>query len=816
MELREYQKQAIDKLRERFLSGRKRIVLQAACAAGKTIIAAELARSALDKGKHVLFIVNRRDLVKQTVDKFEQYGIGNQVGTILAGEEPELARPVQVASFQTYSRRLKLDDLDWNAWYHKAELVIYDECHSCNAKTYREIIDIYKDNGGYIIGLSATPCRADGTGLGEVFEDIVTCVPIEELIDNKFLVPMVYYAPSKPDLSKLRTIAGDYEKKELGNRVDKPKLIGDIYDNWIRLAGDRPTIIFATNVKHSMHIAEHFSDRGIAIEHIDAHTKDDDRAGIYGRFEEGKTQVLTNVGICTEGSDLPWVACVVVARPTKSLGRWIQMAGRGLRPFPGKEQCVAKGTKILTDKGNIKIEDITLDNKVWDGISFVNHGGAVCKGIQKTITYHGLTATLDHEVMTNEGWKQFQEAANERLRIVKTGFGGEPLRFSANYITEDRREMGPLKSSCEMSSVRLRIYGFLSQLKKKAQNEMLSFLQSSCSFSCSQMALLSSSGCKIEMSKQEKSPLPRLWRKRDQIQFQDRPRGDGVDKEQSWDSEVKKSPIRSNKQQRELRAGKYKVDFSCNEYEQFQNNKGGKKAEIYKFQDAVSIYQICRQHIVSIYFNWFNRQRNIEKVGNAFVQTEREVWDIHNAGPLQRFTANGLLVHNCILLDHAGCVEAHGFVDEDIEWSLEGKKAAFKKKKPRVKEKTPMICEMCSFVFTGPKCPQCGYEVKFWGKKIEAIEAELQEIKRGTEKKRKYTMFEKGNFYGMLEWERRRKGYAEGWTSHKFKEKFGVWPNSFKGTSPIEPDIGFMNYLKHLRIKWAKSKANPKNLEATG
>uniref|UniRef100_A0A6M3IFH8 Putative type III restriction enzyme n=2 Tax=viral metagenome TaxID=1070528 RepID=A0A6M3IFH8_9ZZZZ len=506
MELREYQTQAINKLRERFLSGRKRIVLQAACAAGKTIIAAELSRAALNKGKHVLFIVNRRDLVKQTVEKFEQYGIGDRVGTILAGEEPELTRPVQVASFQTYSRRLKLDDLDWNAWYHKAELVIYDECHSCNAKTYREIIDIYKDNGGYIIGLTATPCRADGTGLGEVFEDIVTCVPIEELIDKKFLVPMVYYAPSKPDLSKLRTVAGDYEQKELGNRVDKPKLIGDIYDNWIRLAGDRPTIIFATNVKHSMHIAQHFSDKGISIEHIDAHTNDLDRVGIYGRFEEGKTQVLTNVGICTEGSDLPWVACVVVARPTKSLGRWIQMAGRGLRPFPGKEQC--------------------------------------------------------------------------------------------------------------------------------------------------------------------------------------------------------------------------------------------------------------------------------------------------------------------ILMDHAGCVEAHGFVDEDIEWSLEGKKAAFKKKKPRVKEKTPMICEMCAFCFTGPKCPQCGHEVKFWGKKIEAIEADLEEIKRPT--KRKYTMFEKGNFYGMLEWERRRKGYAEGWTSHKFKEKFGVWPNSFKGTKPIEPDITFLNYLKHLRIKWAKSKGNPKNLEATG
>jgi DNA repair protein RadD len=496
MELREYQANVISRVRDLMaITGKRRVVLQAACGAGKTIIAAEFTRAALEKGSNILFLVNRRDLVKQTVDKFTEYGLGDEIGVIMSGEQASLTCPIQIASLQTYVRRLKLDELEWNAWFHRADLVIYDECHSCNAKTYREVIDLYQDK--YIIGLSATPCRSDGTGLGEVFDGIVQCVPIGNLIEQGHLVPMVYYAPSTPDLTKLRTVAGDYEQKELGNRVDKPKLIGDIFENWARVAGGRQTVIFAVNVKHSLHIKEHFEREGVKVEHIDAHTKDEDRVGIYSRFETGETQVLTNVGIATEGSDFPFVSCIVVARPTKSLGRWIQMAGRGMRPSDGKE--------------------------------------------------------------------------------------------------------------------------------------------------------------------------------------------------------------------------------------------------------------------------------------------------------------------NCIILDHSGCVAEHGFVDEDIDWSLDGKKPAFKKRVPKEKIKKIMTCEGCKATFYGPKCPECGMEVAFYGRKVAAIEAELEEINREKSKKR-YTSEEKRVFFGMLEYERRLKGYAPGWSAHKHREKFGTWPNAYKGQKPIPPDDEFRRYMKYLRIRWAKSK----------
>jgi len=357
MKLRDYQESAIQKLRASMAAGKKAVILQASCGAGKTLISADIAKRAIEKDKKVLFLVNRRDLVKQTLQKYQDYGL--DPGVIMAGFDSELSKPIQIASLQTYGRRLNFDDPLYNSWFHAADLVIYDEAHSCNAKTYRKIIELYKE-GSYLVGLSATPMRGDGTGLGEVFDDIVQCIPTAELIERGFLVPMTYYAPSKPDLDKIRTVAGDYDKKELGKRVDQPKLVGDIFDNWARLAGERQTIVFATNVKHSKHIRDHFRARGINIEHVDAHTNDETREQVYYDFENGNVQVLTNVGIATEGSDLPWASCIVIARPTKVLGRWIQMAGRGARPYNGKYDCI-----LLDHAGCVEAHGFIEDDIEW-------------------------------------------------------------------------------------------------------------------------------------------------------------------------------------------------------------------------------------------------------------------------------------------------------------------------------------------------------------------------------------------------------------------------------------------------------------------
>lgn len=357
IQLREYQAAAVDALRHALMGGKRRIILQASCGAGKTIISAEIAKLAIEKNKRVLFLVNRRDLVRQTAEKYEAFGLGDKLGLIMAGEEPSLARPIQLATLQTYSRRLKITNLEWNKWFHNADLVIYDECHSANAPTYRDILKLYKDKP--IIGLSATPMGAQGKGLGKIFEEIVPCISMNKLIEKEFLVPAVHYAPSKPDLEGVKITAGDYNKKQLGERVNKTKLVGDILDNWLRLASDRQTIVFATNVKHSKHIREVFEKNGVSIAHIDAHTNDEDRQDIYRGFESGDIQVLTNVGVCCEGSDLPIASAVVIAKPTLQLGRWIQMAGRGARPYPGKKDFLILDHAGCVERHGFCDEDVS-------------------------------------------------------------------------------------------------------------------------------------------------------------------------------------------------------------------------------------------------------------------------------------------------------------------------------------------------------------------------------------------------------------------------------------------------------------------------
>lgn len=369
MILRSYQDQAITDTRKSILVGNRRVIIQGGCGSGKTIIAAQMAKNALVKRKKVIFLVHYRQLAYQALKRFKAFGMGHDIGMIMAGYESNYTRPVQVISIQTYIKRLNMGDNPNPSWFREADLVFYDEAHASVAKTRKAVLDLYRDNA-IILGLTATPCRADGRPLGAVYQDIVTCSSIKELTDLGHLVPGIYYGSAvMPNLEKIPMVAGDYNKKVLGQRVDKAKLVGDILTNWLRIGCDRQTVIFATNVKHSIHIKNVFQEHGIAIEHIDAHTTPDDRAATLLRFESGKTQVVTNVGVYSEGADFPWVSCIVLARPSKSYARYMQMAGRGLRPYPCKRDCVIIDHAGLVERHGFMDEPViwTLagEEKAW-------------------------------------------------------------------------------------------------------------------------------------------------------------------------------------------------------------------------------------------------------------------------------------------------------------------------------------------------------------------------------------------------------------------------------------------------------------------
>jgi DNA repair protein RadD len=342
--LRDYQINGIDKIRNVFLGGKKRVILYSPTGSGKTVIAEEIINKTLAKGKKVAFIANRVDLVAQTSRRLSKI----QHGIIQGENTVNVYADLIICSIQTVARR----GLPY------VDLIIIDEAHACaGSKDYKKLI---ADNNNLpIIGLTATPF-SKGLGSqnneigGEVFESMVVCSTIQDLIKQGHLVDCDIYAPSEPDLINVKTFTNsfgelDYNEAQLGKAVDKAELIGDIVTHWFKLANNKPTVVFATNIVHSKHICEQFISSGVNAEHIDCYTDTDERKAIMSRVLNGRTKIICNVGILCEGWDFPACEVMILARPTKSLIRYIQMAGRVLRPFEGKEKGL-----ILDHSGSTK------------------------------------------------------------------------------------------------------------------------------------------------------------------------------------------------------------------------------------------------------------------------------------------------------------------------------------------------------------------------------------------------------------------------------------------------------------------------------
>jgi len=301
----------------------------------------EVIRSSQEKGKKVAFIANRVHLVEQTCRRLAAAGFAYGV---IQGENTIMPwASILVCSIQTLAKRGLPEGVD---------LIIVDEAHACaGTEAYHEL---FAKAGVPVIGLTATP-YSKGLGKhyddlgGPLFEGIVTAARIEDLIRDGFLVSADVWAPSEPDLTGVKITAGDYNEKDLGEAVDKVQLIGDIVKHWFRIADDTPTVCFATNISHSKHIVEQFQKSGVAAAHVDCYTSDEDRQEILRLVAAGDIRIISNVGILAEGWDFPACKTLILARPTKSLIRYLQMAGRVLRPYPGKEKAI-----ILDHSGTVR------------------------------------------------------------------------------------------------------------------------------------------------------------------------------------------------------------------------------------------------------------------------------------------------------------------------------------------------------------------------------------------------------------------------------------------------------------------------------
>ncbi len=339
MKLRDFQTDCVNTARNTYRAGHKSVLIQAPTGAGKTVIAAEIIRLAAQKGSRVLMLVPSRELNSQAHGKLAEMDV--DAGIILSGERPDLSKQVQVGSIQTFSVRAvqrRGHAAISDAALGKFDIIVIDEAHRAIAKTYQEVIAKYPD--ALVMGLTATPRRLDGRGLGQLFEAMVRTPDIPDLIKLGYLVRPRVIAPSVPDLREIGVSKGDYKLDELAAAMDQPKLVGDIIEHWQEWSSDRKTIVFASSVQHSRHVRDRFEAIGVPVAHIDGETELPLRLEAFRDFESGKVQVLTNFGVCTEGYDCPSIETVVLARPTKSPSLYLQMLGRGLRTSPGKTECL--------------------------------------------------------------------------------------------------------------------------------------------------------------------------------------------------------------------------------------------------------------------------------------------------------------------------------------------------------------------------------------------------------------------------------------------------------------------------------------------
>lgn len=353
MQLRPFQDQAIADLRYLYTQGCRRALLVAPTGAGKTVIAARIIQNACDKGANVLFLAHRRELVNQCGNKLERFGVDH--GIIMSGEWLQMAFEVQVASIDTLrARAMNADRMPWP----RADIIVIDEAHRSLAPTYLKIIAQYPK--AMVLGLTATPIRSDGKGLGHVYEGMAKCPSVAELTRMGYLVPATHFVPTLPDLTGIPIRGGDYDPKELEAALDHRQLVGDIVNHWCRLASDRPTVVFASGVKHSMHLRDEFKRYTDRVAHLDGETPLTTRREIIRDLERGYLQVVCNYGVMTEGFDEPKLSACILARATKNLGLYLQMAGRTLRPSPGKVD-----TRIIDHGGNWYEHGNVHDEHSW-------------------------------------------------------------------------------------------------------------------------------------------------------------------------------------------------------------------------------------------------------------------------------------------------------------------------------------------------------------------------------------------------------------------------------------------------------------------
>lgn len=350
-------------LRSGYQAGHQRQVVCAPTGAGKTYLALRVCDEALQRGKRVLFICDRKTLIDQTSAIADAYGMPPH--GIIQADNPRMAlwRPFQIASAQTIDAR-GIDD--------RFDVVVVDECHT----QMRAVTDLVMATKAAVIGLSATPFSE---GLGKTYSRVINAATMDELVKLGVLTPLRILSCARPDMKGAKTKAGEWTAGEAGRRG--LAIIGDVVREWLEHAENRKTIVFGPTVVHATALVEQFKAAGVRAELFTGKTPDSERIELLKEYRKADSSIraLISVEALAKGFDVPDVGCVIDCRPLrKSLSTFVQMIGRGLRSHPGKTECL-----LLDHSGNIVRFADSFSELYFNGLAELDAGEKLDKEVRR-------------------------------------------------------------------------------------------------------------------------------------------------------------------------------------------------------------------------------------------------------------------------------------------------------------------------------------------------------------------------------------------------------------------------------------------------
>ncbi len=342
--LRPYQQEAVDAVQAAVRRGIQRPMVVCPTGTGKTIIFASLIAR---RGGSALVLAHRDELLRQAAEKIAiadptlALGVG-----FVAAQRNDVNAPVVVGSVQTLARANRLARLP-----RQFDTVIVDECHHASARSYRRIL-AHLGPSPLILGVTATPARADGKQLGDVWQEIVYQRAIAEMIRAGYLTDIrgVRVGLEQVKLDQVDQSGGDFDADALGRALEQASAPLHVLAAYRLHATGRKAIVFLPTVPLAHRMASVFREAGIRAEALDGKTPWEQRRGILARLHTGETRVVANVGVLSEGVDVPSVDAVIMATPTRSQVKYSQAIGRGLRTFPNKQDCLVIDVVGVTER----------------------------------------------------------------------------------------------------------------------------------------------------------------------------------------------------------------------------------------------------------------------------------------------------------------------------------------------------------------------------------------------------------------------------------------------------------------------------------